>query len=53
MTRWEYQVFDVAGEAYADIEETLNELGEQGWELICTTETDKEVRTLWLKREKR
>ena len=48
--RWEYHVLDVAGEEYSDIQATLNGLGDQGWELVCTTETEDSVCTLWLKR---
>ena len=52
MMRWEYHVLDVAGEEYEDIRTTLNTLGEEGWELVCTTETEESVCTLWLKRPK-
>lgn len=52
MNRWEYYVLDVAGEEYSDIRDTLNQLGDQGWELVCTTETEESVCTLWLKRPK-
>lgn len=52
MTKWEYHVQDVAGEEYEDIQATLNTLGEQGWELVCTTETEESVCTIWLKRQK-
>lgn|GEM_PF-1245521 len=52
MTKWEYRVLDVAGEEYEDIEATLNGLGAEGWELVCTTETEESVCTLWLKRQR-
>jgi hypothetical protein len=52
MTKWEYRVLDVAGEEYEDIEATLNGLGADGWELVCTTETEESVCTLWLKRQR-
>ena len=52
MTKWEYHVQDVAGEEYEDIQATLNSLGEQGWELVCTTETEESVCTIWMKRQK-
>lgn len=48
--QWEYNVLDVAGEEYSDIRDTLNKLGREGWELVCTTETEESVCTLWLKR---
>jgi len=49
-SKWEYQVLDVAGEEYSDIQSTLNKLGAEGWDLVCTTETEESVCTLWLKR---
>jgi hypothetical protein len=49
-TTWEYNVLDVAGEEYSDIRTTLNQLGAEGWELVCTTESEESVCTLWLKR---
>ena len=52
MNRWEYHVEDVAGEEYQDIKVRLNELGSEGWELVCTTETEESVCTLWLKRQR-
>ncbi len=52
MTKWEYKVTDVAGDEYEDIQETLNRFGAEGWELVCTTETEESVCTLWLKRQK-
>jgi hypothetical protein len=52
MAKWEYNVMDVAGEEYEDIRATLNKLGDEGWELVCTTETEESVCTLWLKRER-
>ena len=50
MNRWQYHVEDVAGDEYEDIQARLNELGADGWELVCTTETEESVCTLWLKR---
>lgn len=49
--RWEYHVEDVAGEEYSDIQSRLNELGQEGWELVCTTETEETTCTIWMKRE--
>jgi hypothetical protein len=37
---------------YEDIRAKLNEFGAEGWELVCTTETEESVCTLWLKRRK-
>jgi beta-lactam-binding protein with PASTA domain len=50
--KWEYEVQDVAGMEYEDIRAKLNEYGAEGWELVCTTETEESVCTLWLKRRK-
>ena len=50
--KWEYEVMDVAGWEYSDIRAKLNEFGADGWELVCTTETEESVCTLWLKRKK-
>jgi hypothetical protein len=45
MTKWEYQVEAVA--RVDDIRRVLNNLGEQGWELVQTVGT-----TLYFKRPK-
>lgn len=50
--RWEYHVEDVAGIEYEDIQKHLDELGDEGWELVCTTETEESVCTIWMKRQK-
>ncbi len=52
MTKWEYQVLDVTGVAYEDIQKKLNTLGGEGWELVFTTVVEEAVRTLWFKRSR-
>jgi hypothetical protein len=46
MARWEYRVIELGDEVedgagrVAEYESILNELGEEGWELISVTETE-------------
>lgn len=51
-SKWERQVRDAYGRQYPEIQKTVNRLGSDGWELVCTTETEESVCTLWLKRVK-
>lgn len=52
--RWQYKVVDVkatwSGMKPADIEEKMNPLGQQGWELVAAVQQGTTVR-LYLKRE--
>lgn len=48
MTKWEYRVLDAPGDG-AEIEAVLNELGQDGWELIAT-QTTSIVFRLYVKR---
>ncbi len=55
--RWEYRVIDVsanlAGRPGEKVEQTLNELGEQGWELVAALRSNLvEPTRLYLKRRK-
>ena len=48
MTKWEYRVLDALGDG-PEVEGTLNDLGQEGWELIAT-QTAGIVLRLYLKR---
>jgi len=35
MEKWEYKYYYYRGDYRKNIEQNLNELGQQGWELVC------------------
>lgn len=52
MKTFEHMVLDVTTVLNKEIEEKLNALGAQGWELVATTIAGGNQRTLYLKRDK-
>ena len=53
MDKWEYKLiwFGLNGLKMSEFETELNKLGDDGWEVICATETSHTTRVL-LKRRK-
>lgn len=52
--KWEYKFlsFGLGGISHDNIEIMLNELGEQGWELVGVTEAVRHHTQVFLKRQK-
>lgn len=49
MIKWKYQILVLDGRN----EEKLNELGDEGWELVCvTSESEERYATAYFKRQK-
>lgn len=53
MKKWKYKVEKVGGLGgrHGDIEQILNELGEEWWEVVAVCQINPGVYTVFLKRE--